>query len=252
MKTFLRAGMLALALGGGALSAASAEAQTQTQTVAGPPADSLFHATTLNLTAHGETKLAPDMATITLGVTTEASTAAKALSDNARRMTQMTAALKAAGVPAKDIRTAGLNLNPQYVYEQGQPPRLTGYNASDEVMVTAHDVAKVGALVDAAVGAGANQVNGVSFGLADPTAAGNMAREEAVRALAAKAELYAKATGYRVARLVSLSEGGGIDAFRPQPVAVQMMARAQAAPTVVAPGQLTVRVDISGLYELSR
>jgi hypothetical protein len=247
MKTFLRAGMLALALGGGGLLATSAQAQA-----AGPSADSLFHATTLNLTAHGETRLAPDIATINLGVTTKASTAAQALSDNARRMNQVTAALMAAGVPAKDIRTAGLNLNPQYVYEQGQPPRLTGYNASDEVMVTARDVAKVGALVDAAVGAGANQVNGVIFGLADPTAAGNSAREEAVRALAAKAELYAKATGYRVARLVSLSEGGGIDAFRPQPVPVQMMARVQAVPTVVAPGQLTVRVDITGLYELSR
>lgn len=247
MKTFLRAGMLALALGGGGLLAASAQAQT-----AAPSADSLFHATTLNLTAQGEIRLAPDMATINLGVTTEASTAAKALSDNAQRMNRLTAALKAAGVPAKDIRTAGLNLDPQYVYEQGQPPRLAGYNATDQVTVTAHDVASVGALVDAAVGAGANQVNGVTFGLADPTAAGNAAREAAVRALAAKAELYAKATGYRVARLVSLSEGGGIDGFRPQPIAVPMMARAQAAPTVVAPGQLTVRVDISGLYELSR
>ena len=216
------------------------------------PAESLFHATTLNLSAYGESKLSPDMATISLGVATEAATAARALSDNAARMAQVMAALKAQGLPAKDIRTSGLNLNAQYAYEQGQAPRLTGYRAQDQVTVSVHDLAKVGPIADATVGAGANQVNGISFGLADPTAAANVAREAAVRSLSAKAELYARATGYRVARLVSLSEGGGIEGLRPQQLQVMAMARTQSVPTTVAPGELTVRVDISGLYELAR
>ncbi|HLZ73630.1 SIMPL domain-containing protein [Phenylobacterium sp.] len=247
MKMPLRAGLLALALAAPApLSAAHAQA-------AGPSAaESLFHATTLNLSAYGESKLSPDMATISLGVATEGGTAARALSDNAARMNQVLGALKAAGVPQKDIRTSGLNLNAQYAYEQGQAPRLTGYHATDQVTVTVHDLSKVGAIADATVGAGANQVNGVSFGLADPTAAANAAREEAVRALAAKAELYARASGYRVARLVSLSEGGGVEAYRPQAMTVMAQARVQNVPTTVAPGELTVRVDISGLYELTR
>lgn len=246
MRMLLGAAALAALLATGPLATARAE------TVAPSPAESLFHATTLNLSAYGETKLTPDMATISLGVETQGGTAARALADNAARMSQVMAALRAAGVAAKDIRTSGLNLNAQYAYEQGQAPRLTGYRAADQVTVSVRDLAKVGAIADATVAAGANQVNGVSFGLADPTAAANAAREEAVRALGAKAELYARATGYRVARLVSLSEGGGVDGLRPQPLQVTAMARVQNAPTSVAPGELTVRVDIAGLYELSR
>jgi uncharacterized protein YggE len=247
MKTPLCAGLVALALAAaGPLSAAHG------QTAAAAPAESLFHATTLNLSAYGESKLAPDMATISLGVATEAGTAARALSDNAARMAQVMAALRGQGVPAKDIRTSGLNLSPQYAYEQGQSPRLTGYHAQDQVTVTVHDLAKVGAIADATVSAGANQVNGISFGVADPTAAANAAREAAVRALGAKAELYARATGYRIARLVSLSEGGGIEGVRPQQLQVMAMARTQNVPTTVAPGELNIRVDISGLYELAR
>lgn len=244
MKTFLRAGLLGLLLA----------AATTSLAVAGPAApvaESLFRATTLNLAAQGETKAAPDMAAIGLGVTTQAPTAAQALSDNAARMSRVLAALKAAGIADRDIRTSGLNLNAQYAYEQGQAPRLTGYQAANQVNVTVRDLARLGAAVDATVGAGANQVNGITFGLADPTAAENMAREAGVRALQAKAELYARATGYRIARLVSLSEGGASEGPRP-PVPMMAMARAQKVETQVAPGELDIRIDIAGVYELTR
>jgi uncharacterized protein YggE len=244
MKTFLRSAALGLLIAGAGLTAARAQA-------APPAAESLFHATTLNLAAYGETRIAPDMASIQLGVTAEARTAAQALADNAARMSQVMAALRAAGIGAKDIRTSGLNLNPQYAYAQGQAPRLTGYQASNQVTVTVRELPRLGAAVDAVVGAGANQVSGVSFGLADPMAAENAAREQAVRALQAKAELYARATGYRVSRLVSLSEGVASEGPR-QPIPIMAMARAQKAETVVAPGGLTVRIDVAGLYELAR
>jgi hypothetical protein len=244
MKTFLRAGWLGLLLASATMSLAVAEPTA-------PAAETPFRATTLNLAAQGETKAAPDMAAIGLGITAEASTAAQALSDNAARMTRMLAALKGAGIAAKDIRTSGLNLNAQYAYEQGQPPRLTGYQATNQVSVTVHDLARLGAAVDATVAAGANQVNGITFGLADPTAAENAAREAAVRALQAKAELYGRATGYRIARLVSLSEGGASEGPRP-PVPMMAMARAQKTATPVAPGELDIRIDIAGVYELAR
>ena len=98
---------------------------------------------------------------------------------------------------------------------------------------------------------GANQVHGISFGLVDATAAENAAREAAVKALAAKADLYARATGYRVVRLVNLSEGGG---YVPQPPMPMMAVRAQMkdAGTPVAGGELSVRIDITALYEVSR
>jgi uncharacterized protein YggE len=216
-----------------------------------PAAESLFRATTLNLSAYGETKAPPDMATIALGVQTEAPTAAAAMAANARQMSQVMAALKAAGIAAKDIQTSNLNLSPRYAYGKDQPPRLTGYQASNDVTVAVRDLARLGAAVDATVSAGANQVNGIAFGLSDPTAAENAARLDAVKALQAKADLYARATGYRILRMVSLGEGGGYAPPRPIAFAATAEMRA-AAPTPVSPGELKVRVDVTGLYELAR
>jgi hypothetical protein len=244
MKTLLRPAVLALALAVAPAALAQAPAPATT-------ADSLFHATTLNLAAHGETRVTPDMATINLGVTTEGKTAAAALSANATRMTAVIAALKAGGIAEKDIQTSNLNLAPQYRYVENQPPQLTGYQASNQVTVTVRDLKKLGVAVDAVVAAGANQVNGISFGLTDPTAAENAAREAAVKALSAKADLYARATGYRIGRLVSLSEGGG---YMPAPPPMPMMARAQSFKdsTPVAAGELEVRIEVQGVYELVR
>jgi uncharacterized protein YggE len=244
MKTFLRAGALALILTASAAPMAMAQAPS-------PAADAMFRATTLNLAADGEVKAAPDMASISLGVMTQEKTAQGAMQANAQRMTEVMAALRKAGIAAKDIQTSGLNLNPQYVYEQNVPPRLTGYQASNQVTVIVHDLTKLGAAVDATVNAGANQVNGISFGLNDPTAAENAAREDAVKALQAKADLYAKATGYRIGRLVSLSEGGGYTPRPPMPM-VAYASKREAMDTPVSAGELNVRIEVSGLYELVR
>ena len=234
------AALLSLAPAAPALAQASPEAA----------ADAMWRATTLNLSAYGEVKAAPDMATITLGVQTTAPSAARAMQDNARRMSQVTAALRGAGIEGKDIQTSGLNLNAQYDYQQNQPPRLTGYQASNDVTITVHDLARLGASIDAVVAAGANQINGVSFGLSDPKAAEDAARLKAVQALQAKAQLYAGATGYRIGRLVSLGESGGYQPVRP--LAMARMVAAAPAATPVEPGELTVRIDINGLYELAR
>jgi uncharacterized protein YggE len=246
MKTFLRAAALGLLLT--ATAAAGALAQPNSP---GQP-DCLFCATTLSLDAFGETHVRPDMATINLGVTTSAKTAAAALAANGQQMSGVMAALKVAGIAAKDIQTSNLNLNPQYAYEQNQPPRLTGYQASNQVTVTVHDLSLLGAAVDATVGAGANEVSGVNLGLNDPLAAENAAREQAVRALTAKADLYARATGYRVGRLVSLSEGGGYAASSPVPMLRGIHSNAMVSETVVSAGEMKVRIDVSGLYELTR
>jgi uncharacterized protein YggE len=211
----------------------------------------MFQATTLNLSAEGETHVAPDMVAITLGVNTEAPTAGAAMQANAAEMTRMMAALKKAGLAEKDIQTSNLSLQAQYDYQQNQPPKLRGYQASNQVTIIVRDLARLGPVVDATVAAGANQVNGISFGLSDPTAAENAARQAAVKALQAKAGLYATATGYHVARLVSLSEGGGYAPRPPQPMmAMARMEKADATP--VAAGELDVRISINGVYELAR
>ena len=246
MKTLLRAGVLSLSL------AALAPAALA-QTTPAPAADSMFRATTLNLSAVGEVDVAPDMATINLGVQTEAPTAQGAMQANAQQMSRVMAALNRAGIAARDIQTSNLNLNAQYDYVENQPPRLRGYQASNQVTVKVRDLARLGAAVDATVNAGANQINSISFGLNDRSQAENQARQAAVRDLQAKAALYAQATGYRVGRLVTLSEGTTYSAPQP-PMPYMTMARAESMKdsTPVSGGELTVRVDISGLYELTR
>ena len=250
MKTLMRVAGLALAL---SLTAAPAVLAQPAPPAAPPSADTMFRATTFNLSAHGETRVEPDMATITLGVMTEGRTAAEAMAANSTRMTAVVASLKKAGIAEADIQTSNLNLNPQYRYEQNKSPILTGYQASNQVTVRVLDLKKLGQAVDATVNAGANQIHGISFGLVDSTAAENAAREAAVKALAAKVELYARATGHRVTRLVSLSEGGGYIPRPPMPMAEMAAQRSFAKDsTPVSGGELTVRIDISGLYEVTR
>ena len=232
-------------LGGALLMGAAAPALAQSH-------DAAFKATTFNLSAFGETLVAPDMATINLGVQTDAATAADALKANGARMNQVMAALKKAGIAVRDIQTSNLSLNAQYAYDQNQPPKLTGYQASNQVTITVRDLAKLGAAVDATVGAGANTVNGISFGLSNPQAAEDAARLEAVKALQAKAELYGRATGYKAVRMVNLSEGGGYTPA-PQPMPVFAMAKREMADaTSISAGELKVRVDVSAVYEVSK
>ena len=204
----------------------------------------------LNLSAYGEVKVAPDMATITFGVQTEAPTAQASMADNARRMQEVFAALSRAGIADRDIQTSGLNLSAQYDYQNDQPPRLRGYQASNQVTVVINDLTKVGTTADAVVGAGVNQINGISFGLKDPKAAEDQARVLAVRALQDKARLYAQALGVELGGVRSLNEGGG---YQPQPPVMftgARMAMADSASTPVAAGEMTVRIDITGTYDL--
>jgi uncharacterized protein YggE len=246
MTSLVRAGALGLLL---ATAAAAPAALAQTPP---PSAESMFQATTLNLSAHGETRIAPDMATINLGVVTEAPTAAAALSANSAKMAAAMTALKKAGIAEKDIQTSGLNLNAQYDYVQNEPPKLRGYQASNQVTVTVNDLARLGAAVDATVKAGANSLNGINFGLKDPTSAENAARLAAVKALQAKAALYAKATGYSLGRLVTLSEGGGYTPPPPMPVMAYARMEKAMDSVPVSAGEMKVRIDITGLYEITR
>lgn len=243
MKALFRAAAL------GALIVAGSAGASLAQSAPATAADTIFQSTTLSLTAYGEVRQVPDMATISLGVQTEAPTAAEAMRLNAVRMNQVIATLKRGGIADRDIQTSGVNLNPQYVYQENLPPKLTGYQASNNVTITVRDLSKAGSALDTAVNAGATSVGGIGFGLQNSDAAEDAARLDAVRALQAKANLYAQAMGYRVARLVTLSEGGGYSP--PSPVPMFAMARAdKAESTPVEAGELKVRIDINATFEL--
>ena len=250
--------MKALSFGGAlmAVTALSAPAVLAQAAPAPTPTGALHMmqpAPSLNLSAYGEVKAAPDMATITFGVVTEAPTAEAAMRDNATRMTQVMTALRRAGIAERDVQTSGLNLSAQYDYVQNEPPKLRGYQASNRVTVTINDLTKVGTTADAVVSAGVNQIDGISFGLKDPTTAENQARQEAVQALQSKAQLYAQALGVQLGGIRTLSEGGG---YAPPPPMTMMYARAamadSAGSTPVSAGELTIRVDINGVYDIGR
>ena len=217
---------------------------------ADPTPGNAFATTTLNLSATGESHAAPDLANLNLGVDTLRATAGAAMRDNAAQMTKVIAALKAAGLPDKDLRTSNLSLSPQYVYEPNVPARLSGYQASNQIQLVVRDLTRVGAVADAVVSAGATTIGQISFGLGNPLAAENSARVAAVKALQDKAALYAQATGYHIVRLVNLSEGAP---YSPGPQPMAMMASARvASPTPVEAGESTVRIDIVGVFELAR
>jgi uncharacterized protein YggE len=211
----------------------------------------VIEGTVLTLNAEGAVTAAPDMAVVNLGVMTEGATADAAMRANAQRMNALTQVLRRAGIAERDIQTSGLSVNPQYAYNNNQPPRITGYQANNQVTVRVRDLNSLGRVLDDAIAAGGNTLNGVSFGLQDPDTALNAARQDAVREALQRAQLYADAAGLRVHRIVSISEGGGYapPPYYPMPMAARMESDA-AAPTPVAPGELETRVNLSLVIEL--
>jgi len=200
--------------------------------------------TLLDITATGKTTRVPDLATIRAGVVTQAPTAAAALSDNANRMSAVLSALKRAGIQPRDIATANVSLQPQYRYEDNKPPVITGYQATNTVSIRFRDIAKSGAILDALVAQGANQIDGPNLSLDQPDAALDEARVDAVKRAQARALLYAKAAGLSVSRILTIAEGGEI-AGPPPPMPVYRMAAAKAADTQVMPGESDVTVTIT-------
>lgn len=208
----------------------------------------MLQGTALTVSAEARTAARPDIALITAGVVTEAPTAEAALAANAQRMTAVIAAIRRAGVAERDIQTAQLSVNPQMVYAENVPPRVTGYQATNTVNVKVRNLANVGKTVDAVVAQGSNQLNGISFSLDDPDAALDGARTEALKRARARADLYAAAAGLKVHRIVAIAEGGAVEPPRPMPM---MMARAAAMDsTPVAAGEVGLTANVTVTFEL--
>lgn len=201
-----------------------------------------------------EIRTAPDRASIGAGVTTTAPTAVEAMRQNATAMQGVIRALRNARVPERDIQTSGISLSPQYDYsnqQQGQPPRLIGYQVTNQVRVTTADIANLGRLLDTLVTAGGTNIDGPNFFVDNPDAALEGAREAALRRATERAQRYASLTGYRTARLVALTEGQSMVAPPPMPM-YRMRAEAADASTPVQPGQVSNSVTISVQYRLER
>src|SRR5689334_11951731 len=135
----------------------------------------------------------PDTAIVTISVVNQATQASEAQQQNAAQTDAVVKALKAAVGTGAEVKTSGYSLQPQRIYKEGQPPTITGYEARNSVTVTLSDLKKVGAVIDAAGQAGANDINGILFTLKQDRPALDRALSEATKEAVSKAQLIAQA-----------------------------------------------------------
>lgn len=194
----------------------------------------------------------PDTALVTVAVVTQAQTALAAQQENARKSEAVVRAVRAAAGAGAEVETSGYSLQPQYTYRQNEQPLIQGYQARNGVNVTMGDLTKVGAVIDAATTAGANNVDNLSFTLRRDRPARDQALAEATRAALSKAQVIAQALGGRVTRVLEVQEA--TDQPRPVPIyKTEAMARAvssDAAQTPVEIGTLDIRSQVQLVAEI--
>jgi uncharacterized protein YggE len=207
---------------------------------------------TLNANGTGTVYVVPDIAIVSIGVTTRGATAADALSANSTEMASVIETISGEGVAPRDIGTTGFSIFP--VYEQPQPangtetdpPKIVGYQVTNEVRVTIRDIATSGGILDKVVSAGANQVNGISFDSADRQTPADAALADAIADARRQAEIMAEAAGVRLVRVVNInaSSGGG-------PVYARMETMAMDSSVPVMPGQREVNANANITWEIA-
>ena len=209
---------------------------------------------TLSVTGTAEVNVAPDICYLSFGVQTrDPKSATAAYKANAGQMDAVIAAVKTAGIPAKDIQTANLNLAPQYRYEEKPSRRLfDGYLVTHSLNVKVRDLAKVSSVLDAAVSAGATEVGSVSFTVENPKKYTADARVEALKAARAKAEKIAEVAGVKLGRPLSISENepGGWGRYYAQANVALDRAESASMEMPLEPGEMKLTHTVNITYEI--
>lgn len=203
----------------------------------------------LTVLGEGEVTAPPDHAIVTLGVTTTDARASTALRSNSEAMGKVFATAKALAIEERDIQTSTVSVSPRYKdYPRGEsgPPLITGYVVSNQVTIRIRDLSKIGDALDRFVGDGANELNGISFGILDPGPLLDTARKKAVADARRKAEILTEAAGVTLGRVENISDMGGSP--RPMPM---KMARADFAESVpIAGGEQSLSVSVSMTFAI--
>ncbi|HUR43037.1 MAG TPA: SIMPL domain-containing protein [Aestuariivirga sp.] len=207
-------------------------------------------ARTMALAGHGEVRAAPDMGLVMIGVLSQADNAADALKANTTAMQAVFAVLKDAAIEKKDIQTSNFTVQPRYDYNNNaQPPRLVGYDVSNNVTIAVRKLDSLGAVLDQVVSAGSNQINGILFQISKPEAAMDEARKLAVADAARKARVYAAASAVSLGDIMSISESQGLQP--PVPMDAKMIrAEGAVADVPIARGEQTMTVDVNIVWEI--
>ncbi len=198
----------------------------------------------VTVTGEATVSVAPDTAVIRIGVTTLGDNARQASETNAKQMTAVLAAIERSGIPDRDVQTSLLSVQPKYDPNKGGTARLTGFQVTNRVTVKIRDVDALPAILDRAIGAGANEMSGIEFVVSEHSKMLDQARSEAIADARRKAELYAQAAGAKIGSVVSISEEG----VTPGPRPVRQAMRAGAVP--VAPGEQELRAVVTVSYSL--
>jgi len=205
----------------------------------------------ISVSASAESSQAPDIARISAGVTSHAQDARSALSQNSADMAWVMAALRAAGIAERDIRTSRINLEATYRRPRDQDPVFTGYRASNTVTVKLREIDDLGEVLTALVEHGANQINGPWFEIEDPDAIRAQVRLDALNNARQRADQYAAALGLKVVGVISIDEGGGFGLVTPlRSSAFEAPPPPPAPPAPVSRGESTIRAYLTVVFEL--
>jgi len=224
-----------------ALTSVSAMAQTPDLPGLRPPS--------ITVAGTGESHGKPDFAQVQVGVVTEAPTAAEALRKNNEAMSQLIVMIRKRGIEDRDLQTTQFNISPRYRYDKNQqePPKIAGYQVTNEVRVKVRNLLALGAFLDETVSLGANQVRGISFGVAEPAQLMDEARRKAIADAQHRARVYAEAAGLKLGKPIRIDEQAG---GRPGPYPVARMEATAASAVPVAPGEQTFSVTVTVSYAI--
>lgn len=208
----------------------------------------------VELSVYETVDVAPDLAMVGAGVSTEAPTATEALRQNSAEMQKVVEHIKSLGIAAKDIQTTGINLNAQYDYDQGTRRSVfRGYQAANRVSVMLRKVEDAGKVLDALVAAGATDLSGPTFAIDDDAAATAEARTRAFARANAQAKAYAAMLGYGDAKVLAITEamtGNGPVPYE-RAKSLRMAAAPAPAAAPIEPGMVAAGVSVTVTYELT-
>jgi uncharacterized protein YggE len=202
---------------------------------------------TLTVTGSATVNVVPDLATVTVGVTTMGDTAALAMTANNEAVSSVISRLIAAHVADRDMQTSNLSINPNWVSNaDGTGQVIKGYVASNMLTVQIKALDETGAVLDAVLSGGANTLNGLTFGLQDQRPTEDEARKAAVGDAVARAKVLAEAAGAKLGPILSITEGGQSE-MSPMP----MFKAAPAAAVPVATGEVGISASVTIVWQLA-
>lgn len=221
--------------------------------IAGKYKDSLYPTRSMTVSAEGKTLVSPDIATTSFSVVSRGLNPQELAGRNNELVSQAIDFVKSQGVEAKDIRTTGYNLQPNYEYDEARRVSfISGYTLTQTVTLKVRDLPKVGEILGGLPELGINQIGGVSFGVDEPEKYLAEAREEAFQIAREKAEAMARASGVRLGKVLNVSEyGGPVYPYYAERSAYGLGGADLAVPApTIEPGSEEITVNVNITYSL--